>query len=234
MKGIYLHPLRHKAMTEGRLSVLRVPFREQPKCFYHFVHVLNSLGYPASDGFAWAGFDYRPDNPDPIYFRAPYAPGDYFAKEVFRVSWCAGSKARGYLVGVEYKSTWDGHRDPHGKVFNLPEMHYCGKLTKSGTGALQSPLTMPEKFARYILTLGNPVPERLGDATMDEIYGEGVYFPPPYVGVNHEDGSAIEHSDIAMDPWQLHERFWNQIYGKKHLWLSELWTWGYPMTWRKR
>ena len=224
MTGLILHPLRHKALSEGRLSVLRVPAKRfpAPDCVWCKGH-----GYEWIDADP-SGYDYRRPcrciNP-------PYAPGDYFVKEVFRVSWCAGSKARGYLVGVEYKSTWDGHRDPHGKVFNLPEMHYCGKLTKSGTGAWQSPLTMPEKFARYILTLGPPVPGKLGDATMEEIGGEGVYFPPPYVGVNYEDGSAIEHPDIAMDPWQLHERFWNAIY-PRHPWSPDRWTWAYPVKWR--
>ena len=231
MTGLYLHPLRLAALSEGRLSVLRVPVTKQTSrvtsCPWEYlgwkmVWIDPGLGdgpylkVSAKDG----------ETVHRVYPRM--GDGDYFAKEVFRVSWCAGSKARGYLVGVEYKSTWDGHRDPHGKVFNLPEMHYCGKLTKSGTGAWQSPLTMPEKFARYILTLGPPVPGKLGDATMEEIGGEGVYFPPPYVGVNYEDGSAIEHPDIAMDPWQHHERFWNTIY-PRHPWSPDRWTWAYPV-----
>jgi hypothetical protein len=224
MKGIYLHPLRHKALQEGRLSVLRVPFREQPKCFYHFVHVLNSLGYPASDGFAWAGFDYRPDNPDPIYFRAPFAPGDCFVREAFRH--IAHGRNYGVRVQYEYNSIacYQNVFDP------CPNKDDKWRPTswKNRSAAI-----MPEWASRYILTLGPPVPGKLGEVDENTIYAEGVYFPPPYIGVNYEDGSAIEHPDIAMDPWQHHERFWNTIY-PRHPWSPDRWTWAYPVKWRKR
>lgn len=196
MKGIPLHPLRLKALSEGRLSVLRVPFREQPKCFYHFVHVLNSLGYPASDGFAWAGFDYRPDNPDPIYFRAPYAPGDYFAREAW--AW----------VG-------DGHDEPF----------IVYRATNPDQGCRWNPArTMVEHLSRYIVTLGDPVPGKLGEVTENDAVLEGF-------------GILNTRPDYIYSPWDSNplDEFgetWEKMYPKHTD--PGTWTWGYPMTWRKR
>jgi hypothetical protein len=229
MTGLILHPLRHKALSEGRLSVLRVPFREQPKCFYHFVHVLNSLGYPASDGFAWAGFDYRPDNPDPIYFRAPYAPGDYFVKE----AWCCEvdpltSKPTGKIL---YKAD--------GQEVMLDDGDGSWAENKDGTFASpwSSPMHMKEEDARYIVTLGPPVPGRLGEVTEEMMIEEGI----EHVGGtfscnpwrNYRIGKKGEMSMHCSAPTRSLQTMWNTIY-PRHPWHSGLWTWAYPVTWRRR
>ncbi len=193
MKGILLHPLRLKALSEGRLSVLRVPFREQPEREL----VLNAAGeyrYADREGI---------DSNSPT-FKPPYVPGDYFVKEAW--AW----------VG-------DGHDEPF----------IVYRATNPDQGCRWNPArTMVEHLSRYILTLGPPVPGKLGEVDENTIYAEGVYFPPPYIGVNYEDGSAIEHPDIAMDPWQHHERFWNTIY-PRHPWSPDRWTWAYPVRRRR-
>jgi len=205
MTGLILHPLRHKALSEGRLSVLRVPFREQPKCFYHFVHVLNSLGYPASDGFAWAGFDYRPDNPDPIYFRAPLAPGDYFVREAWRQGY---SPTQWWSDGIVYKA--DAARA-------LGMREYSGSKWNTAR-------SMPEKFARYIVTLGDPVPGKLGEVTENDAVLEGF-------------GILNTRPDYIYAPWDSNplDEFgetWGKMYPKHAD--PGTWTWAYPATWRKK
>ena len=212
MKGIYLHPLRLRALD--RMTVLRVPVTNLGNV------VLEERATPAdwNAGRAhpnmrrfedWKDKDsgalFWTDTGSVVFVPAPYAPGDYFVRETWRADWCSGSKERGYLVGIEYKSTWNGHRDPQGKTATLQKMHYCGNLTKNGTVCWKSPVTMPEWAARHYLTLGPPVPCRLGEVDVVQQRDEGV---------------IIEIGDE-------YRRTWDALY-PKHPFSPDRWTWGYP------
>ena len=178
MTGIPLHPLRHKALQEGRLSVLRVPFREQPT-----VH-------------KWQGRKF-------IAERAPYAPGDYFVREAWDEKMFSGfTEAQGEYDawGVIYKADYPQDR----KV------------------KWQSARSMPEEYARYILTLGPPVPGRLGDVDVSTMQQEGTF------------ASLMQDPcDMAKQIKDKYRDEWNTIY-PRHPWSPDLWTWAYSATWRRR
>jgi len=70
------HPEIVRAMLDGKKTQDRRPFKSQPPEGYKFVEITTNLGYQASVGFLWAGFDYKGNN-DPIYYKCPYGrPGD--------------------------------------------------------------------------------------------------------------------------------------------------------------
>jgi hypothetical protein len=173
MKGIVIHPLRLKALSEGRLSVLRVPFREQPT-----VH-------------EWQGRKF-------IAERAPFAPGDYFVKEAYYAPPRPLKDLLGFVIDGDI---------PHGRDYRIvPSVH------------------LPEKFSRYILTIGPPVPGRLGEVTENDAVLEGF-------------GILNTRPDYIYAPWDSNplDEFgetWNQIY-PRHPWSPDRWTWAYPVR-RKR
>jgi hypothetical protein len=175
------------------------------------------LGYPASDGFAWAGFDYRPDNPDPIYFRAPFAPGDCFVREAFNVyDVIYDDYAGGFEAGYPLKKI------PR----EAPGFGYCVYYRQDGNeGPWRSATQMPEWAARYIVTLGDPVPGKLGEVTENDAVLEGF-------------GILNTRPDYIYSPWDSNplDEFgetWNQIY-PRHPWSPDRWTWAYPVKWRRR
>jgi len=186
MTGLILHPLRLKALTEGRLSVLRVPSKKQPAATAEFHHLDCVCNAVFTDG---------------TVIPAPYAPGDYFVKEAWAIA-----TDFGYCTDrIFYKASY-----VNGGIYD-------------DVKKWQSARSMPEEHARYILTLGPPVPCRLGEVDVSAMQQEGVF------------ASLMQDPcDMAKQIKHKYRDQWNQIYGKKHPWLPELWTWGFPVTWRKR
>jgi hypothetical protein len=196
MKGIVIHLLRLEALSEGRLSVLRVPAKwfPAPDCVWCKGH-----GYEWIDADP-SGYDYR--RPCRC-IKPPYAPGDYFVRETWttRCPIWDGDQRESFFVNAIV--------DPSTIIYRADD--------PTVKRMWRSSVTMPEWASRYLMTLGPPVPGRLGEVTMEIAIAEG--------------WDCTIHCDY-YDEWYL--KTWSQIYGKKHPWLPDLWTWGYPVTWRKR
>ncbi len=203
MTGLYLHPLRLKALSEGRLSVLRVPFREQPKKEAALIdrELLDKKGI-------WQTWLRNPDGGidqdfNAQYFKPPYAPGDYFVREAWDEKMFSGfTEAQGEYDawGVIYKADYPQDR----KV------------------KWQSARSMPEEYARYILTLGPPVPGKLGEVDVSAMQQEGTF------------ASLMQDPcDMAKQIKDKYRDEWNTIY-PRHPWSPDLWTWAYPATRRKK
>ena len=133
----------------------------------------------------------------------PYAPGDYFVRETWttRCPIWDGDQRESFFVNAIV--------DPSTIIYRADD--------PTVKRMWRSSVTMPEWASRYLMTLGPPVPCRLGEVTMEIAIAEG--------------WDCTIHCDY-YDEWYL--KTWSQIYGKKHPWSPDLWTWGYPVTWRKR
>ena len=203
MTGIPLHPLRLAALQEGRLSVLRVPMTNLGNV--KLVERADPADWNAGrahpnmrrfeDWYKGDGALFWTDTGSVVFVPAPYAPGDYFVKEAWDEKMFSGfTEAQGEYDawGVIYKADYPQDR----KV------------------KWQSARSMPEKFSRYILTLGPPVPGKLGEVKVFEVAMEG----------------ALKAGPINGDEYQT---FWNTIY-PRHPWSPDLWTWAYSATWRKK
>jgi hypothetical protein len=188
MTGLYLHPLRLAALSEGRLSVLRVPVTKQTSrvtsCPWEYlgwkmVWIDPGLGdgpylkVSAKDG----------ETVHRVYPRM--GDGDYFVKE----AWCCEvdpltSKPTGKIL---YKAD--------GQEVMLDDGDGSWAENKDGTFASpwSSPMHMKEEDSRYILTLGPPVPGKLGEVKVFEVAMEG----------------ALKAGPINGDEYQT---FWNTIY----------------------
>lgn len=183
MTGLILHPLRHKALSEGRLSVLRVPFREQPG--KNVARLVKS----ASD-LHWIE---QYDNGDPL----------------------------GVLTG---KPTGKILYKADGQEVMLDDGDGSWAENKDGTFASpwSSPMHMKEEDARYVPTLGDPVPGKLGEVDVSAMQQEGTF------------ASLMQDPcDMAKQIKDKYRDEWNTIY-PRHPWSPDLWTWGYPVKWRRR
>lgn len=144
-----------RAILEGRKTQTRRVVKPQPPSCYHFVHyrqqdtAWNPITGPA--GF-YAGFDYRPDNPDPSYYRCPYGqPGD---RLWVRETWADTSK-ESLLCPVSYRATWPPE-DEEGRGFNWqPSIH------------------MPRWASRIDLEVTGVRVERVQDITEEDAKEEG-------------------------------------------------------------
>jgi hypothetical protein len=217
MTGLYLHPLRLKALSEGRLSVLRVPVTKQTSrvtsCPWEYlgwkmVWIDPGLGdgpylkVSAKDG----------ETVHRVYPRM--GDGDYFVKE----AWCCEvdpltSKPTGKIL---YKAD--------GQEVMLDDGDGSWAENKDGTFASpwSSPMHMEEEDARYIVTLGDPVPVRLGEVDVSAMQQEGTF------------ASLMQDPcDMAKQIKDKYRDEWNTIY-PRHPWSPDLWTWAYSATWRKK
>lgn len=227
MKGIPLHPLRIRALD--RMSVLRVPMKwlPDPDCVWCKGH-----GYEWIDADP-SGFDYR--RPCRC-IKPPYAPGDYFVAESWMLYHTINSVVRS--DGRSYEEVSDGlaayKADGYGTVNDFIEharlvsgADFRGIEVKK-TRWLPSN-TMPEWAARHILTLGPPVPCRLGDVTEEKAKNEGA----PWLLVPLSDEGPMPEG-IGFHGYRMgYSKMWNQIY-PRHPYSPDLWTWGYPVERRGR
>jgi len=214
MTGLILHPLRLKALTEGRLSVLRVPFREQPKKEAALIdrELLDKKGI-------WQTWLRNPDGGidqdfNAQYFKPPYAPGDYFVEEVWttRDQIWDGDKPEAFMIPAIV--------DPSMIIYRINDPAVKRKW--------RNPLSMPEWAARYILTLGDPVPVRLGEVTEEMMIAEGVEDMGNGCGAVERNGGK-SYSLIRA----VYRQLWNTIY-PRHPWSPDRWTWTYLVKWRRR
>jgi len=87
----------------------------------------------------------------------------------------------------------------------------------------KSPALMPEWASRAKVKILSCAPQRVQDVTAENIRSEGVIIPPPYIGVNYEDGSAIERAGIEKDPWDYWKDIIESIY--PGAWERNSWGW---------
>lgn len=195
MKGIPLHPLRLAALD--RMSVLRVPAKwfPDPDCVWCKGH-----GYEFIEA-EHPGYDYR--HPCRC-IKPPYAPGDYFVKETWQI--CPPDK----MLPGEVGYPWHGNSalrtvfKADVKFDTHPDHPEWGKQR------WRPSIHLDEHDARYIVTLGPPVPCRLGEVDVVQQRDEGV---------------IIEIGDE-------YRRTWDALY-PKHPFSPDRWTWGYPMEVRR-
>jgi hypothetical protein len=208
MTGLYLHPLRLKALQEGRLSVLRVPAKRfpAPDCVWCKGH-----GYEWIDADP-SGYDYR--RPCRC-IKPPYAPGDYFVKELAML-WTGGAAGTQDIIYADDPEWQNAKKDQR----LLKSIGYPNG--KNGNWKTVPARSLSEEHARYVLTLGDPVPGKLGEVGVSEMQQEGVY------------ASLMQDPcDMAKQIKDKYRDEWNTIY-PRHPWSPDLWTWAYPVKWRKR
>ena len=212
MKGIYLHPLRLAALD--RMTVLRVPMKVPDGAL---VIRFKSNGHPVIKTAESTVYIPKP----------PYAPGDHFVKEAFWESgysfrkypdqedwedfgWCGANGNIDYIFyAADGRPKVRGHNDwgyPIGE--SKHESFIPDRSNRSW--AKRPSVHMKEWAARYILTLGPPVPCRLGEVDVVQQRDEGV---------------IIEIGDE-------YRRTWDALY-PRHPYSPDLWTWGYPMEVRR-
>lgn len=226
MTGLIIHPLRIAALD--RMKVLRVPFREQPKKEAALIdrELLDTKGI-------WQTWLRNPDGGidqdfNAQYFKPPYAPGDYFVAEPWMLYHTINSVVRS--DGRSYEEVSDGlaayKEDGYGTVNDfIKHIQLVSGADFRGIEVKKTrwlpATTMPPWAARHILTLGPPVPCRLGDVTEEMIGDEGY------------DGSLYpckrcHPTHYEFDPKEWHKETWNLMY-PKHPYSPERWTWGYPV-----
>lgn len=173
MTGLVLHPLRIRALD--RMKVLRVPFREQPMSVCPQTH--KAIPYCGPDGLLIERI------------KPPYAPGEYFVREI---TW----EPTSMIIRDCYYDL-----DINQKQFEALRNLFYKKIPAG---------RMNPDFARYLLTLGPPVPCRLGEVDVVQQRDEGV----------------------IIDIGDEYRRTWDALY-PKHPFSPDRWTWGYPMEVRR-
>jgi hypothetical protein len=162
-------------------------------------------------------------------FLPPYAPGERFVKEAYCIYHTINHVRR--QDGRSFSEVSDGlvayKADGYGSIKDLKDRirlmsgaDFEGIEVKGDR--CQSVRSMPEWASRYILTLGPPVPGRLGEVGVSEMQQEGVY------------ASLMQDPcDMAKQIKDKYRDEWNAIY-PRHPWSSDRWTWAYPVKWRRR
>jgi hypothetical protein len=207
MKGIPLHPLRLAALD--RMTVLRVPMTNLGgvKLVERAAPADWNAGraHPNMRRFEdWKDKDsgalFFIETGSVVFVPAPYAPGDYFVKETWQI--CPPDK----MLPGEVGYPWHGNSalrtvfKADVKFDTHPDHPEWGKQR------WRPSIHLDEHDARYIVTLGPPVPCRLGEVDVVQQRDEGV---------------IIEIGDE-------YRRTWDALY-PKHPYSPDLWTWGYPM-----
>jgi len=161
-----------------------------------------------------------------------------WGRETFRNTWCSGSPTKGYDACVEYKATWDGHRDPDNLIFHGEEMLYGGRLKDNGQVAWKPSIHMPRWASRALLEVMATKIEWLQDISEEDAIAEGVELLFPSTnGIAGIEGTAPEshgyknylwhgtgHKLSDSWPYQFSgyksardsfSSLWQSIYGKK-------------------
>ena len=221
MKGIPLHPLRIAALD--RMKVLRVPMTNlgNVKLVERATPADWNAGraHPNMRRFEdWKDKDsgalFFIETGSVVFVPAPYAPGDYFLREV----------------------TWEPTSIIVADVYYDADLADERRETVRGLFYKRIPAgRMNKEYARHLLTLGPPVPCRLGEVTEEmaerEVldycrFGDGDYEEDPeQVGYpSHE--ASIEYANRAYR--RAFARQWDYLY-PRHPYSPERWTWGYPV-----
>jgi hypothetical protein len=208
MKGIALHPLRLAALD--RMTVLRVPMTNLGgvKLVERAAPADWNAGraHPNMRRFEdWKDKDsgalFFIETGSVVFVPAPYAPGDYFVKETCYIC----------------RSADDG------EALCDPPVVYAADGAKKNDEYpfVRTARVMPSWAARHYLTLGPPVPCRLGEVDVSGMQNEGVF------------ASLMQDPcDMAKQIKDKYRDQWNTIYPKHTD--PGTWTWGYPMEVRRR
>lgn len=204
---IISHPEMIRAILDGRKTQDRRPFKSQLPEGYKFVEMTTNLGYQASVGFLWAGFDYE-DNNDPIYYKCPYGrPGDIlWVKEKHKL-----------------RATEDGWQVmyPDGKIVltdcDVDPWTDETWMEDFEVQKWRSPIYMPKWASRIKLEITDVRVERVQDIPIKDILTEGV-------------GHIVDEIqfDTEYKTWLQNEfkKLWNSIYTKKGFdWETNCWVW---------
>ncbi|MFH1628379.1 MAG: hypothetical protein ABIE47_06610 [Pseudomonadota bacterium] len=205
MKGLSLSEPMVKAWLAGNKRVTRRLMNPQP-ILGLVIEQIDRETY----GFFIPGYSIPCDTIKPRYL-----PGEIvYIKETWRETWCSGSPAKGYEVGIEYRATWTGSHDPQGRTVKVPEMHYGYKITKKGTGAWKSPRFMPEWAARSHALIVSVRPERVQEITEGEAIREGVKADPvmingfPPVRYFRRDSFRRLWMNLHPGSWERNDWVW--------------------------
>jgi len=187
---------------------------------YKFVGLKDSLGYPASEGFLWAGFQHK-DSHEPIYFKCPYGQvGDrLWVKETFKhyankwdgTEWksCITYKAG----NVTLYDSWDKNEPPSEKWWNKSTI----------LDRWQPSIFMPRWASRITLEITDIRVERLNSISYDDVIAEGV---SKEMGLKFGFASPYpEDKYLLMLARHIYVALWDSINGKKHSWESNPFVW---------
>src|SRR5574343_343530 len=158
MTGLIIPPLRLAALD--RMKVLRVPMTNlgNVKLVERAAPADWNAGraHPNMRRFEdWKDKDsgalFWTDTGSVVFVPAPYAPGDYFVKEAWAIA-----TDFGYATDhIFYKASYI-----NGGIYDDVKKWYPAR-------------SMPEEYARHYLTLGPPVPCRLGEVAVVQQRDEG-------------------------------------------------------------
>ncbi len=156
-------------------------------------------------------------------FKCPYGqPGDrLWVRETFRESWSSSHTPTNgpakHETGVEYKATWNGNRDPHGKTIETKEPRYGGNIKMGGGLAWTASIFMPRWASRITLEITDVKVERLQNIRQntEELRSEGIELP------KHELYPSINTGSKLTD---IFERLWDSL-NKKYPFESNPFVW---------
>lgn len=162
-----------RALAEGRKSMTRRPMKVQPHgnlCGYK-----SDLGYPASEGFFWAGFG----NPiDPSYYKSPYGqPGDLIW---VREKWAKSNSC--HDLTIFYAAT-------DGDIIQRP-LDYSEREKR-----WRPSIHMPQWASRLTLKITAVRAERVQDITEKDAIAEGMFFTDYGRNCHHGGGLPRDIGD---------------------------------------
>ena len=153
-----LYKPEHRQANRDRIKTItrRVAGLQRVPKGYELVHETKSLGYPASEGFHWAGFNDPEKEYDPIYFKSRYKVGD------IRVM-CEPLKC-----GGDGRAWYSDTNEP---------VLVNGTIQWRWKRNLLTSVHMPYEAARSLFRIIGLRAERLQEIRNDVILNEGVRIP---------------------------------------------------------
>lgn len=188
-----------RAVMDGRKTQTRRPI-DNTFADKKLIEISYDLGYPASHGYAWAGFDYCDDG-DPIYCKGQYVPGDIL---YIRETFC---KYEPRHIIDEVKYTY--------KADSTPSSEECRKdyIEAGYPYQWKRSIHMPKEAARIFLKVTDVRVERLQDITEENAIKESA----KAYGPNNCSGTSAR---IAFAEIWDRDKIKNQ-----YEWRTNPWVW---------
>ena len=188
-----------QAVLEGRKTETRRIFKKQPiGLFQRFV---NTLGYPASLGWLWAGFGYKKD---PTFYKCPY--GQVGDRLWVRETWWRKGKWQLDIYKEEYEFVGTKGVAGYCATDPEPDKKYSYKYPS---------IFMFRWASRITLEITEIKVERVQDITDGGVAKEGVDWSSTEIGNKH--GSPAKDTFANL---------WDSINKKRGFpWESNPWVW---------